>query len=251
MKPETPAGRILLADDEELLLAFLSERLRREGYACDCAADGAEAVRFLATQTYDLLVSDINMPGNEDLDLIRSVPRLNAGLPVILMTGNPNMPTAIQSIGLPVIAYLIKPLDFTVLLREVQRGVSFRKVATTLASFSDRLQGWVDDMGQVRREFEASPQATSQAAMFGALALTIGNTAGALLDLQELFKLAVSVDPRRPDLCEVVNCPRLEALERAVADGIDVLERTKDSYRSKELGALRKRYEMLISVRND
>jgi len=246
MKPETPAGRILLADDEELLLAFLSERLRREGYACDCAADGAEAVRFLATQTYDLLVSDINMPGNEDLDLIRSVPRLNAGLPVILMTGNPSMPTAIQSIGLPVIAYLIKPLVFETLLREVHRGVSFRKVAHRLDAVAERLQGWVEDMGEVRRAFEASPQAASQGAMFGALALTIGNTAGALLDLQELFKLAVSIDPQHPDHCAVVNCPRLEALELALTDGIRVLENTKDAYRSKELGALRKRYEALV-----
>ena len=229
-------GRILLVDDEDLLLAFLAERLRREGYTCDCAGAGPEAIRLLGAHTYDLLVSDLNLPGNEDLDLIRSVPRLNPGLPVILMTGNPSMPTAIQSIG----------LEFEVFLQEVHRGVSFRRIGTALGSVTDRLKGWVEDMGQVRRTFEASPQATSQGALFGALALTIGHTAGALLELEELFKWVVTIDARKAEHCEVVNCPRLEALERAVSDGIEVLEGTKDAYRSKELGLLRKRFETLV-----
>jgi CheY-like chemotaxis protein len=239
-------GHILIADDEDSVLLSTSELLQREGFTCQCARDAAEAARLLETETFDLLLSDIRMPGNQDLDLIRQVPKLNAGLPVILMTGYPSMPTAMQAIQLPVFAYMVKPIDFDELLQNVHRGVSFRRVATTLSTVSDRLQGWITGMQDIRQQFEASPQAAAQGTFYGALALTLGNMAGALLDLQELFKLAMGLDHRDPNNCQVPNCPRIEALEKALAEGIQVLEATKGAYRSKELGALRQRFEALL-----
>ena len=240
------SGRILIADDEESVLRSTAELLRRQGFACDCAQNAAEAAALLEANRYDLLLSDIRMPGNQDLDLIRRIPVLNPGMPVILMTGYPSMPTAMQAIQLPVFAYLVKPIDFDELLQQVQRGVAFRKVGSTLQSVSDRLQNWVTDMQEVRRAFEASPQAAAQGTFHGALALTLGNTAGALLDLQELFKLAVGLEPSGGKPAAVPNDPRTEALENALAEGIQILEATKNVYRSKELGALRQRFEALL-----
>ena len=243
--PPAPLGRILVADDEDSVLRSTAELLRRQGYLCDCAEDAAEAVELMAAHRYDLLLSDIRMPGNLDLGLIEKIPSLNPGMPVILMTGYPSMPTALQAIQLPVFAYLIKPIDFEELLYQVRRGIAFRKVGNTLHSVTERLQTWVDDMRQVRRAFEASPQAAAQGTFHGALALTLGNTARAVLDLQELFQLAMGLEagPRpRP----VPNDPRTEALERALSEGIQILEATKNVYRSKELGALRQRFEALL-----
>jgi len=240
-----PLGRILIADDEESVLRSTAELLRRQGFACDCAQSAAEAISLLEAHRFDLLVSDIRMPGNQDLDLIRRIPALNPGMPVILMTGYPSMPTAMQAIQLPVFAYLIKPIDFDELLEQVRRGVAFRRVGASLASVTDRLTTWVADMQEVRSAFEASPQASAQGTFNGALALTLGNTAGALMDLQELFQLAMGLDQRGPR-APLPNDPRMEALENALAEGIQILEATKNAYRSKELGALRQRFEALL-----
>jgi len=113
-------GQVLLADDEEIYLLSTADLLRQEGFSVDCAKDAYEAARLLREFRYDVLISDIRMPGNPDMSLIQGIPEPNAGIPVILMTGYPSAPTAIQAIDLSVLAYLVKPIDFEDLLLRVQ-----------------------------------------------------------------------------------------------------------------------------------
>jgi len=61
-------ARILIADDEETFLQSMGALLRREGYACDCVRDAREAATALEQAAYDLLITDIYMPGNAELD---------------------------------------------------------------------------------------------------------------------------------------------------------------------------------------
>jgi CheY-like chemotaxis protein len=101
----------LIADDEETFLLSTADLLRREGYHCDCAPDGKRAAEMLGKGEYDLLIADIKMPGNGNLELVREMPRLAEGLPVILVTGYPSLKTAMESFQLPVAAYLPKPVE--------------------------------------------------------------------------------------------------------------------------------------------
>ncbi len=249
MNESTPSsagtGRILIADDEESFLRSMAVLLEREGHTCDCASDAFEAAKYLEAQPYDLLISDIRMPGNQDLDLVRKVPAMNAGLPVILVTGYPSMPSAVQALQLPVLAYLVKPLDFDELLSHVNRGIAFRKVASTMNASTQLLEHWVEDMKTLRATFQASPQATVHGTLNGAMVLALGNLAGTLADLQTLFKLAGGLGNGRAE-CNIESCPRVAALEEAIQEGIEVLETTKDSFRSRKLRNLRLKLETLV-----
>src|ERR1051325_1929586 len=82
---KTCLGRILLADDDELVREGLSERLRRSGFDCDCADGAVDALRLLRQESFDALIADIHMPGNAELELTQAVPRIAAGLPIILL----------------------------------------------------------------------------------------------------------------------------------------------------------------------
>src|SRR6266851_3888267 len=115
------AARILLADDESLFRETLGSFLRQIGYECVCAPDSAAAMQSLAASDFDLLIADLEMPGNHDLALVRRVSKLAAGLPVILLTAHPTMESAVQSAQLPVVEYLVKPPnldDLRVLVRK-------------------------------------------------------------------------------------------------------------------------------------
>ena len=59
-----PLGRILIADDEQTFLEAVADYLEDEGYECDCAPDGTTAAEKLQQNQYDVLISDIRMPGN-------------------------------------------------------------------------------------------------------------------------------------------------------------------------------------------
>jgi DNA-binding NtrC family response regulator len=117
-------GRILIADDEAALRDLIATFLQRLGYSCAGALDAQAALELLRKETFDILISDINMPGNENLNFIRKVPEIAEGMPIILLTGNPTFETAAQSVRLPVMAYLTKPVDTNELSILVKQGVA-------------------------------------------------------------------------------------------------------------------------------
>jgi CheY-like chemotaxis protein len=73
---------------------------------------------------YDLLLTEIRLPGNEELELVWSAYRSAPGMPVIIYTRHPSLGSAIHSIQLSVTAYLVKPVEFNVLLHYVKEGIA-------------------------------------------------------------------------------------------------------------------------------
>lgn len=115
--------RLLLADDEETFLKAIAELLRDEGYECHCVCDGYQALDRLAANQYKLLIADLQMPGNIQLELIARIEQIAPGMPVILVTGYPSLSSAIYAVELPVVAYLVKPFDFSDLLKHIQKAL--------------------------------------------------------------------------------------------------------------------------------
>jgi two-component system response regulator HydG len=123
---KAPLARILIADDEPLFLRTTAELLRKAGYECSCAADGHAAMQALAREPVDLVISDLNMPGNLKLELLREGRRQWPQIPLIIVTGAPSLPTAIESVRLGIADYLLKPVKFDDLLSSVRRALSNR-----------------------------------------------------------------------------------------------------------------------------
>ncbi|NQT36214.1 MAG: response regulator, partial [Planctomycetes bacterium] len=140
------AGRILIADDEPMFLETTAELLGYRDYRCDCARDAAEAAGLLSRNRYDLLISDIRMPGNPRLELIRALHEIAPGMPTILVTGNPSVDTAVAAIGLPVLAYMLKPIDFDELLGRVDQCMRKSRVAHRARDAKAKLAKWRQDL---------------------------------------------------------------------------------------------------------
>lgn len=236
-------GKILIADDEEVFLLSTADLLREEGFTVDCAQDAFEAARLLREFCYDVLISDIRIPGNPDLALIQGIPEPNAGLPVILVTGYPSAPTAIQAIDLSVLAYLVKPLDFEDLLKRVQEGVQLRKVQQAVVSSSKRIQDWSAELGELADGFSRTGL-SGTVSVQQMLGMVLGRMGETLLDLKHLVDM--TTPGKGTDICPIQNCPRLEMYERTIREGIDTLERTKGAFKSRELGDLRQKLEQSI-----
>jgi DNA-binding NarL/FixJ family response regulator len=132
-------GRLLLADDEETFRTSVALLLRREGYQCDVACTAAEAIERLEGTPYDLLITDLRMPGNMDLELLRAAAGIGPALPIIVVTAYPTLPTAIEAVRCAVVDYLVKPFAFEDLLRAVRRALETRKAAHMLNSLRNVL----------------------------------------------------------------------------------------------------------------
>jgi excisionase family DNA binding protein len=101
--------RVLVVDDEATIRDLLSKTLALAEYDVDLAPDGRTALERLRIIPYDLLITDLKMPGVDGLTVIREARRLKADLPVIIITGYSNEASAIEAVNLGVSGYLTKP----------------------------------------------------------------------------------------------------------------------------------------------
>jgi len=127
--PAAPASvivnrpRILVVDDESSIRDLLAKALPLADYDVDAAADGHSALAQLRLCAYDLLVTDLMMPGIDGLSVIREAKRLKADLPVIIITGHSTEAAAIEAVNLGVSAYLTKPFTIPQVLAAAARAL--------------------------------------------------------------------------------------------------------------------------------
>jgi excisionase family DNA binding protein len=115
--------RVLVVDDEASIRELLSKTLALAEYEVDTAPDGRAAVERLRLGQYDLLIADLKMPGLDGLSLIREAKRLNADIPVIIITGFSSESSAIEAVNLRVAGYLTKPFRVPQVLAAAARAL--------------------------------------------------------------------------------------------------------------------------------
>jgi two-component system capsular synthesis sensor histidine kinase RcsC len=120
-----PSHRILVVDDDASIRQLSAEALVSCGYQADAAEDGAAAWRALNTDSYNLLITDHNMPNVTGLELVRKLRAAHMALPVILATGAMPTEELNRHRWLRIEATLLKPFTLAMLLgtvREVLRA---------------------------------------------------------------------------------------------------------------------------------
>ncbi|HBP18976.1 MAG TPA: sigma-54-dependent Fis family transcriptional regulator, partial [Planctomycetes bacterium] len=138
-------AKVLVAEDEEGVREFLVEALELAGHTVTPARDGHEAKRLLGERSFELLLTDLKMPGPSGLDLLREVKASQPELEVILLTAHGTVDTAVEAMKLGAFDYLQKPIGSPAELRlVVERAVEHRALAASQER-SERLRE-----GQVR-----------------------------------------------------------------------------------------------------
>jgi DNA-binding response OmpR family regulator len=237
-------GRILLADDEQTFCDSTGELLRREGYHCDCVPDAPAAIEKLKQNSYDLLIADIKMPGNPNLELIKDLPELAKGTFAILVTAYPSQKSAIEAVQLPVAAYMVKPLDFDELKKNVDQAIKQKNLFQTVSQTKERLQQWQTQMQNIEEVLKKRNNKTFSTSIRNFLDLTLSNISAAFMDVKNLTQILAD-DQKESAVCNLLNCPKLTELTEGLAETIKILEMTKSSFKSKELGQLRIKLEQL------
>ena len=104
MKP-----RILVVDDEESIREFLDIMLRKEGYEVTCAEDGQKAIETLKKKTFDMVISDLQMPNVTGLELLKHVKETYSELFFMLITAFGTTESAVEAMKMGAYDYITKP----------------------------------------------------------------------------------------------------------------------------------------------
>jgi DNA-binding NtrC family response regulator len=117
-------GRVLIVDDHAELRRVWTRVLARVGHEITEATSGADALRLLADRTFDIVLSDIQMPDMSGLELLARIRALDPHLTVNMLTGAPEAATVAKAQELGAFEYLSKPVDLGRLTASVGRGVA-------------------------------------------------------------------------------------------------------------------------------
>ena len=216
-------AHVLVLEDDPISSAVLDGWLRHVGSQVTTAATVAEADAALARGKIDLIISDVQLPGNCRLEWVERVLQGDFPPPLVLLTGNPQLESAVKAANLPVAGYLVKPPDFTALQDLLQRLVTSYRHRQELRALS-REAAWL-----LAEQGEAGDQ--DHAALHDKL-----------LHLSRCLATEAGQPPR-----ETAGADADLPWRNAISETIEVLEKTKHSFRSKELGRLRARLQQLLT----
>jgi len=107
---EDLTGRIMIVDDDRIILDSLAEFLRLEGYAVETASGYAEAMAALEKQEIQLVITDVNMPDTDGFELLRVVRKQHPDVMVVMLTGYGTIESAVEAIKMGACEYLTKPI---------------------------------------------------------------------------------------------------------------------------------------------
>jgi DNA-binding response OmpR family regulator len=110
---------ILIVDDDDHLRRSLSLVLQKGNYQVETAATAEEALQILKVHEYGLMFLDLQLPGISGIGLLADVHERAPGMPVLILTGNAGLESAIQAVRLGARDYLIKPVEPTLILARV------------------------------------------------------------------------------------------------------------------------------------
>ena len=164
-KPAGPA-RLLIIEDEPLIRSSLAEFLEQEGFTVQTAANGAAGLQLADKTAFDLVLTDIQMPGMDGVEVLERIQQRNPETFVILVTAYGTVETAVEAFKRGAQDYLLKPLRFDEVVAKVRQLLQYRQ--------------WKLENQWLRREVHRAP----------ALEMVVGQSAAMQTVMATLSKVA-------------------------------------------------------------
>lgn len=136
---DQPNIRVLLVDDEETLLEFLSKRLLKQGYTVKATFSGEEAIEAARQEHYDVAVVDLKMPGMDGVETQKTLKEIQPFLQCIVLTGHGSIETALESGQQDAFQYLLKPVDYDNLVAVI-KDAHKKKVEIQESKFREQVE---------------------------------------------------------------------------------------------------------------
>jgi two-component system response regulator AtoC len=202
--------RVIVIDDDARTRRVLQILLERLGLESDAFDDGGAALELIRDQRVDLIVSDLKMPKMDGLTFMRELRKLDASVPVIMLTAYGTVESAVEAMKLGAIDYLSKPFDVEMLEALIQRSLEvsrrgienryFRELEERTPAFEDI----VGDAPAMRRVFELIRKV---AATRSAVLITGETGTGKELVARAIHRLSA----RKDELFVPLNCSAIPA----------------------------------------
>lgn len=120
--------RVLLVDDEEEFVETLAERMRIRGMEVSTTNSGADALKLVDDEAFDVVVLDLKMPGIDGLEALKRIKRRRPDIQVVLLTGHATVEKGVEAIKEGAIEFLEKPIELASLTETIHKAKATKMV---------------------------------------------------------------------------------------------------------------------------
>jgi signal transduction histidine kinase len=157
--PDAP--RLLVVDDEVALAWALRDTLAHRGFEVEACTAPQEALRLIGSRSFDLLLTDLNMPGMDGIALLARAQALAPGLAVVIMTGAGTIATAVSAMQAGALDYILKPFKLDLALPVLQRALEIRSLRLQNRALQLRLEEQLAELAMANGDLEAFSSSVS------------------------------------------------------------------------------------------
>jgi signal transduction histidine kinase len=150
-----PKTSLLIVDDEAAQMKALCHTLEQEGYATSGFTSTTDALAALRQQAFDLLLTDLQMPGMNGIELLAAARAIDGDLVAIVMTGHGTLDTAIEAMKAGALDYIQKPFKLSGVLPVLERALTVRRLRVEKALLERRVHERTEELKAANRELEA------------------------------------------------------------------------------------------------
>ena len=153
---------ILIVDDDEMIRTIMQDFLKKIGYICEVASDASEALMILHKHPFDLVISDITMPGTDGIQFMREAKRSFPYLDFIIMTGYVSEYAYVDIVDAGAADYMTKPFEMKELIARIGRIERERHILKELKETNDQLEAALERANEKAVEAEMANMAKGQ-----------------------------------------------------------------------------------------
>jgi DNA-binding response OmpR family regulator len=128
---ETTPASILVVEDEPGIVDFLRRGLQAEGFTVTATGDGLQGERLAVSESFDLVVLDMMLPGRDGLEILAAVRQAKPGLPVIVLTARGEVEDRVAGLEAGAVDYLVKPFSMAELVARIRAQLRVAAQAST------------------------------------------------------------------------------------------------------------------------
>jgi signal transduction histidine kinase len=152
---ETPQRRVLVVDDDRLQLQALSEGLAADGWQVTASTAADDALGRIAPDRFEVLLSDLRMPGLDGIELVRRALAADADIAPVLVTGQGSIPSAVTALQAGAIDYVLKPVRMAALRPVLGRALEIRSLRVRNRELERRVAARSAELEAANRELDA------------------------------------------------------------------------------------------------
>lgn len=150
-------GRILIVDDEPVVIKSCERILTPEGFTVDTATNGKDAMSRLSSNNYDLVITDLKMPGMDGIELVRWIRNSKPGTGVVIITGYPSQESIKEALGLRILDYLPKPFSPSLLLDVAQKAMEYKKLGEAQEQKEEEAEETTEKLDRLIKKYRNKP----------------------------------------------------------------------------------------------